>query len=362
MKKEFQNYLEKIEKTINDSLPEKTNPQWQQISFGTAIDECVNDTHISMLTNPCKYLISLGGKRWRPLLLVLCAEMTVQAKSANESVAKNCIELAFNLTPLVEFAHTASLIHDDIEDSAESRRGKPCSHITFGIDTAINAAAWLYFEATSVIQKQKLSFEEKTILYELFLTEMRILHLGQAMDIKWHKSPSLIPAKNEYFAMVKNKTGTLARLAAKIGIFAGGGTFSEMEKCGIIAQEIGVGFQILDDVTNIKTGNHGKNRGDDIVEGKKSLPVLIHLEKNPNDKEYISKLFDKARVEGINSSSIEEAVSLLLSSGAVSEAEKIGFELVFSKSRELSRFFGKETKSGNLILELFDSMYEFPAK
>ena len=127
--------------SLQKFLPQELNDNWKELSFGK-IDSCINQEHISVLTQPCAHLVSLGGKRWRPLLLVLCAQMTAQAKKTDVDLTK-----AYGLTPLVEFAHTASLIHDDIEDGADTRRGKPCAHISYGMDVAINAGSCLYLEA-----------------------------------------------------------------------------------------------------------------------------------------------------------------------------------------------------------------------
>ncbi len=264
--------------------------------------------------------------------------------------------LSYSLTPLVEFAHTASLIHDDIEDGADTRRGKPCAHITFGMDVAINAGSWLYFEGAAAINTAAIDDATKLKLYNLFMTELRLLHLGQAMDIKWHRNKSLIPTIEEYTAMVRNKTGTLARLAVKTGILSGGGSDQEILKSGQIAQDIGVGFQIIDDVTNLTTGNPGKKRGDDIVEGKKSLPVLIHLKNCPEDREKLADLFHQAKIEGIDSPAVEEAIRLISSSGAVETASKQGIQLVKEKCLQLSSLYNKNTEAGTLIIDLFNTM------
>lgn len=350
MNSEFSKRLEKIELVLKEFLPAQINDEWKELSFGK-IDSCINQGHIDVLSQPCAHLISLGGKRWRPLLLVLCAEMVKEARNTDADIEK-----AFMLTPLVEFAHTASLIHDDIEDGADTRRGKPCAHITYGMDVAINAASWLYFEASSAIKKIELKDSVKLRFYDLFLTELRLLHLGQAMDIKWHRNPDLIPSIEEYTAMVRNKTGTLARLAVKTGILAGGGTDSEVEKAGQIAQDIGVGFQIIDDVKNLTTGNPGKKRGDDIVEGKKSLPVLLHLQSCPQDEKELACLFVQARDQGIESPAVEKAISILQQNGAITQAEEKGRSLVIQKAEELAGLFGTETRSGTLIKELFNKM------
>lgn len=352
MNKEFSDRLQKIEAVLNTYLPSLVNDDWCSLSFG-AIDSCVNQTHLSNLLEPCKNLIDLGGKRWRPLLLVLCAELASSKKSESEKMV--ALENAYNITPLVEFAHNASLIHDDIEDSADTRRGKPAAHISYGLDVALNAGSWLYFEASACIKNLKISDSEKLSLYELFLLELRRLHLGQAMDILWHRNPELIPSVAEYTAMVRNKTGTLSRLAVKLGVLAGGAETELIEKAGSYAQDIGTGFQIIDDVINLTTGNPGKKRGDDIVEGKKSLPVLIHIEKNPGDIKRIASLFSQARSEGIDSSAVEEAISILTNSGAVHEAKIRGQKIIEENTENLATLFGRaDSKAAGLIRELFE--------
>lgn len=349
MNTEFKIILDKIEDALKTFLS-SSNKNWQNSSFGK-IDSCINESHFSNLVDPCNHLISLGGKRWRPLFLVLVTKLVQESKNLPVDLSN-----ALRLTPLVEFSHTASLIHDDIEDGADTRRGKPCSHITYGLDVSINAASWLYFESAVSIQNLNVTDSKKCKLYELFLRELRLLHLGQAMDIKWHRDSSLIPTQEEYIAMVRNKTGTLARLSCKIGSLCGGASSEEVENAGLIAQDIGVGFQIIDDVKNLTTGNPGKKRGDDVVEGKKSLPVLLHLKENPNDKEELSKLFAIAKSEGIESSAVEKVISLLTQSDSVQKAYEIGQKLVQQKSQELSVLFGKETETSVLIRDLFNSM------
>lgn len=351
-------YLEKIEKNLDIILPENgANSGWRNFSFGS-IDSCVNENHTSPLLQPTHELFKLGGKRWRPLIQVLMARLCAYGKGKMEDSVEKAENTALMLTPLVEFCHTASLIHDDVEDNSESRRGKPCAYLTYGLDVAINAGSWLYFQAAAVIKNVKDS-DKKILFYETYLNELRRLHLGQAMDIKWHNENSIIPAVDEYEAMVKNKTGTLSRLAVEIGVLSGGATMEETIEAGKIAENIGVGFQIIDDVINLVTGNPGKKRGDDIVEGKKSLPVLLHLKKKPDDREKLAALFEKARNEGIESSAVEEAIGILEKSGCILEAKKIGLEKINSNVEALVSFFGKAALASEeavLIRQLFSKM------
>ncbi len=350
MNNEYTEILNNIESVLTKTLDTSDINLFKTKSFGS-IDECININHISPLVSPCKTLVELGGKRWRPLLLVLCAQMTQQSKSVPTNLST-----AYNLTPLVEFAHTASLIHDDIEDCADTRRGKPAAHITYGLDVALNAASWLYFEAAVSIQNAGLTQEQQNLFYSQFLQELRRLHLGQAMDILWHRNNEIIPSIDEYTAMVKNKTGTLSRLAVKTGLLAGGATLEEAEKGGIIAEDIGVGFQIIDDVINLTTGNPGKKRGDDIVEGKKSLPVLYYLRDNESKKDELVSLFRQARAEGINSPAVEKAIELISQTNAIEEAKQTGTQLIIDKSHELAQLFGSQTQAGELIIKLFAKM------
>jgi len=331
MNMDFSKLLNKIEDNLSTALPEKTNTTWQSDSFGN-LSSCVTDEHLTNLIEPNKNLISLGGKRWRPVLMILTYEMAKKLHSEKALTE----EQIYSITPLVEFVHTASLIHDDIEDSADLRRGKPAAHITYGLDTALNAGSWLYFEAPVCINKLDVSTEMKLALYQIYTNELRRLHLGQAMDIYWHRTPSIFPKQEEYLSMVKCKTGTLASLAAKIGCAAGGMSVEEANKYGEIAANIGIGFQIIDDVINLTTGNVGKKRGDDIVEGKKSLPVLIHAEENPEDKAAIAKCMETAAKEGIDSPAVEECIAILEKSGCIEKAAKEGTRLIAENCKLLN--------------------------
>lgn len=339
---DFSKLLSKIETALSSALPESTNENWIQKSFGD-LDNNITSSHIQNLIEPNQKLMELGGKRWRPLLLILCYQM---AKKLNKTNALS-EEQVYSLTPLVEFVHTASLIHDDIEDNSDLRRGKPAAYITYGMDTALNAGSWLYFEAPVCINSLEISAEKKLQLYQVYTNELRKLHLGQAMDIFWHRNPEIFPSDDEYLAMVKSKTGTLASLAAIIGCTTGGFSIDEAQKFGEIAANIGIGFQIIDDVINLTTGNVGKKRGDDIVERKKSLPVLIHAQRFPEDKKLIAKYMDDASKNGINCDSVEACIKLLEKSNCINDAAKLGTKLI----KENCKLFNSDS-----ITQLFLSM------
>jgi len=341
---EYTRRLEKIESILSDKLPVSFGSDWIFGSF-SAVPGAVRSIHIQPLVEPCRDLLLRGGKRWRPLLMVLSCELAGGG------------DRAYGLTPIVEFSHTASLIHDDIEDHADERRGKPAIHLIYGQDTAINCAAWLYFFAQSIIDTFPSSDSMKLVLYRTVSRELRRLHLGQAMDIRWHREPSVVPSRAEYEAMVTLKTGTLSRMAGELGMIAGGKDEGEAADFGELSARIGVGFQVIDDVRNLLTGNPGKKRGDDIVEGKKSLPVILHLEKKPEDIEFLSKAFVQAREEGVSSPVIETVITRFVDSGAIEAARLFGVHQIESACLSLrGRYPGQE--KAELIAGLFESMLE----
>ena len=349
--KNYTQRLENIEVILQKKLPQFFSPADLENLFLT-LPKAVNNSHLEPLVEPCRNLLLLGGKRWRPLLLVLCAEIFCKTEKMEENEK---LSAAYNAVPLVEFVHTASLIHDDIEDAADMRRGKPAAHITYGLDTALNSGSWLYFASFSSINTLQIEQNTKLELYKMLCAELRRLHLGQAMDIAWHRNNNFVPSRNEYEAMVRLKTGTLACLASKVGALIAGATEEDCNFLGNIAADIGVGFQVLDDVINLKTGNVGKKRGDDIVEGKKSLPILIHLEKNNADFEKIMNCFNKARAEGIESTAVEECIEIVQKSGAIEEAKEYSAKLINNACNKICEKYSSSPAS-ILIADLFKQM------
>jgi len=289
--------------------------RWLNDSVGVFAEDGkkASEESLNALFAPIKDILSRGGKRWRPLLMTLVCETL---GGGDASLA---------LSPLVEFSHNASLIHDDIEDESDERRGKPSIHNIYGVDTAINSGSFFYFLSTCCIETAPI--ENKGQIYKLWTECMRKLHFGQAMDINWHSDISFVPSVEEYYMMCGMKTGSLARLSAELGAYAAGAS-QEAARMGESAEKLGIGFQILDDVKNLTTGVPGKRRGDDVVEGKKSLPVILYLHKYPEKRERIFFCFHVAKTEGIAAPEVEELIETLTDSGVIAEAEEKGKALI----------------------------------
>lgn len=300
--------LAKIEEYLQTVLPEKVNKSWKESILGPFQ---VKDEFLNWINAPARDLLSRGGKRWRPLLMMLF----YQLYRSDDDI------LAF--TPLVELPHNGSLIIDDIEDSSDFRRGKPAVHLIYGADISINTGNFLYFLPYISIESSSFPDRIKLDAYRYYYESITRLHIGQGLDIRWHRDKDYIPSEDEYMTMCSLKTGDLSRLSGRLGVRAGGGSEEEALAMGEACRRMGVGFQILDDVTNLTTGNPGKKRGDDIVEGKKSLPVILcsHM---GGDMAHLKEIFAYAGKVGIEKAgdAVEEAISIIQATGAIGKARE----------------------------------------
>ena len=342
MEEIYNNRLQKVENQLRKDFPSKIKPQWVKTFTGQEYSIGKMEEYDSFC-EPARELLNRGGKRWRPVLMLLSCEIVEGG------------DKALPMAALVEFPHNGSLIIDDIEDKSEWRRGAKAVHLIYGNDFAINAGNLLYFMPTSIIDNSMLEDSKKLLLYKYYAENMRRLHFGQGFDILWHNRP-IVPDPDEYEQMCRFKTGALARLAAQVGVISGGGSSKDIDLLGSACENMGVGFQIMDDVINLTKGNPGKGRGDDIVEGKKSLPVIYHLKNNPNDLPKMEALFKSAKDKGFEKAGTEinEAIELITSSGALESAKGRAQILLNSSAKTIKDQYAK-SEAGDLIIYMLQN-------
>jgi len=382
MDREYTEEIKKIEGSLQETLPKHPDVSWWHKVFPGVP---AGPERAMPLLEPGQDLFNRGGKRWRPLL----AHLVCRALGAGDA--------ALPLLSLVEFPHNASLIHDDLEDNSDERRGKPAIHLLYGSDTAINSGSFLYFLPLTVLENWDGDPLTRLRIWKLWAEHLRLLHLGQSLDIAWHReggsdfgdeSTAYIPSPEEYMLMCGLKTGCLARFAALLGAEiagsaacpAGGVSAADVitldkeftASLGEAAQKLGVGFQILDDVKNLTTGIPGKKRGDDVVEGKKSLPVLLFLQKNdapdtsglvpapglvPGQRpQFVRRCFDAAKSGGPAVPEVEELIGALEEAGALAEAEKRGKALISQAGAFFSEFPAKDPAAKKLLAGLAEQL------
>jgi geranylgeranyl pyrophosphate synthase len=332
MPTDIEQYLEE-KKPIIDSLIKKHFPRsfeekGVEKAFGKPRYSYDTETINKSLNEPVWDFLDRGGKRWRPALFLLVSEIF---KADLKKVAD------FSILP--ELAHTGSIIIDDVEDEGELRRGKPCTHKQFGTDIAVNVGNFLYFYPLNIFMQNKDNIEPKTLIraYEVYSQEMINIHLGQAMDIWWHKGKSKKITEEQYLQMCAYKTGTLARMSARLAVVLSGGSPEQEEKIGKVAESIGVGFQIQDDVLDIESSGKerdkfGKSFGNDIKEGKRTL-MVIHAMHNAPEKES-RRLIEILDSHTSDRKRVLEAIDILHKNGSVEYAKKRAREIVEKSWKE----------------------------
>jgi len=262
-----------IDKTIEKYIPREFSEKAILFKVNPPNYSYNLETLNKALAEPIWEILDRGGKRWRPALFLLICE----ALGKN---SEDCLDFAI----IPEVIHNGTLIIDDIEDASELRRGKPCTYKIYGVDMAVNAGNAMYYLPLLPLMEKKAKLPAETLrdIYEIYVQEMINLSKGQAMDIAWHRGIANADALNEedYLQMCAYKTGTLARMAAKISAVLAGANKELVEKLGRFAESIGVAFQMQDDVLDLTGKEFAKKKGgcgQDITEGKRTLMVIHTL-------------------------------------------------------------------------------------
>ncbi len=304
-------YLKRTAKLVDSEIervfPRSLSSSWVASNLGHlefGLDSvALNDS----VSKPIYDFLDRGGKRWRAVLCILCGEVF-------GADFDKCLK--FSVIP--ELVHNGTIMVDDVEDNSVLRRGRPSSHLIFGVDVAVNAANSLYYLPLVLLFNSNLDDSLKASIYDSYARHLLRLSFGQALDISWHKSQK-VPSESEYLQMCVYKTGSLAAFASELGAIVASASKSEISAVSSFASSIGVAFQIYDDVLNIapKKG-WGKALGDDIREGKKTL-LVIHALKNLSAKDS-SRLISILSSKNISDSEVSEAISLIKSAGSLDYA------------------------------------------
>lgn len=225
------------------------------------------------ITSPLRDMIDRGGKAWRSFLCLLC----VDCVGGNSQKYEHWSSLA-------EIMHVGSLIIDDIQDQSDIRRGGPACHLMYGTAQAINAGTAAYFLPLPVLiaQTPELSTEIKLKLYETTFSTLRTAHVGQGWDIHGLdylmndcvETGQSLALEQAILTIHRLKSGVPAGSLARMGALMGGGTNEQCDLLENYVQSLGIAFQIIDDVLNLRGfENNTKQRGEDITAGKITFPI-----------------------------------------------------------------------------------------
>jgi geranylgeranyl pyrophosphate synthase len=320
-----------IDKAIEKYLPRKFSEKSILFKVNPPLYSSNLDALNKGIAEPIWELLDRGGKRWRPALFLLICE-------ALGKDSEDCLDLAI----IPEVVHNGTLIVDDLEDSSELRRGKPCTYRIFGVDVAVNAGNAMYYLPLLPLMEKKAKLPAETLrdIYEVYVQEMINLSLGQAMDITWHRGIANADNLDEedYLQMCAYKTGTLARMAAKISAVLAGANKELVEKLGRFAESIGVAFQMQDDVLDLTGKEFAEKKGgvgQDVTEGKRTL-MVIHTLKNASNADR-KRLIQILNMHTSNQALRDEAIALMQKYGAIDHATRTAARIAEESWKEVDK-------------------------
>jgi octaprenyl-diphosphate synthase len=225
-----------------------------------------------MVPELARYLIDAGGKRLRPMLTVAAALLF--GRSRGEHV---------NFAGAVEFLHNATLLHDDVVDESDMRRGRPAARIVWGNQASVLVGDFLLGQAfMMMVETRNIPALEVIARASTIIAEGEVFQLSKIRDLETTSA--------EYDEVISAKTATLFEAATEVGAMAGGADATGRVALRNYGRELGMAFQLVDDVLDYrgKTGTMGKNAGDDLREGKMTLPMILAIaEANPVEREIL---------------------------------------------------------------------------
>lgn len=220
-------------------------------------------SEVPLVNQISEYIISAGGKRIRPTLVLLVANTFTYSGKHH-----------FDLAAIVEFIHTATLLHDDVVDESSLRRGRQTANALFGNAASVLVGDFLYSRAFQMM----VSIDSMRIM-QILADATNVIAEGEVLQLLNMHDPDV--TETRYIEVIRSKTAKLFEAAGEIGALIAGASNDDIQRAGEYGRNLGTAFQLIDDVLDY-SGNReeiGKNVGDDLREGKPTLP-LIYLMKN----------------------------------------------------------------------------------
>jgi octaprenyl-diphosphate synthase len=255
------------------------------------------DSGVPMVGEVCRYIISAGGKRLRPALLLLVAGALGYRG-----------EQRFNLAAVVEFIHTATLLHDDVVDESTLRRGRATANERFGNPASVLVGDFLYSRAFQMM----VSAGQMRIM-EILADATNVIAEGEVLQLMNMHDASLDEAA--YLRVIRSKTAKLFEASARLAAVLAGASTQLEEACATYGQALGTAFQVIDDVLDYDgdSAEMGKNLGDDLREGKATLPLIAAMRRGTREQ---SALIQHA-IETGGASELEAIVAIVRETGAL---------------------------------------------
>ena len=230
------------------------------------VDAVIRDrlsSRVALIDQIAGYIVGAGGKRIRPRLVLLFSEAL-----GFEGPER------YELAAIVEFIHTATLLHDDVVDESALRRGRATANATFGNAASVLVGDFLYSRAFQMM----VSVNRMRVL-DVLADATNVIAEGEVLQLMNMHDPDL--AVQDYLQVIRFKTAKLFEASARLGAVLAGASPSVEEACASYGRSLGTAFQLVDDLLDYEGNSNelGKNVGDDLREGKPTLPLLVAMER-----------------------------------------------------------------------------------
>ncbi|MEY7847968.1 polyprenyl synthetase family protein [Natrarchaeobius sp. A-rgal3] len=318
-----------VDDAIDDLVPREIDAEYLESFFGEPTYEYDPEGIQRALSDPLWDLLDRGGKRWRAVLFLVFVEGF--GHDPTEYLPYACIP---------EILHNGTIIVDDVEDEASIRRGEPALHHVYGQDVALNAGNAMYFLPLKILTENPagLPAEQRLAAYEMLMYELNRTHLGQGMDICWHNEREVRITPEQYLEMCACKTGCLGRIVARLAAIITDQPSEVEEAVANYAELTSVAFQIGDDILDVenslgRAGEFGKEFGNDVREGKKTLLVIDAIEESPPGR--AERLQAILEADTNTDEEVLEALSIIEEAGSIDDARERALELAEQARAEI---------------------------
>lgn len=255
------------------------------------------ESGVPLVGTVAQYIIAAGGKRLRPALLLLCCGALGYKGDQR-----------FNMAAVVEFIHTATLLHDDVVDESLMRRGNATANAQFGNPASVLVGDFLYSRAFQMmVEAQSMQ------IMQVLADATNVIAEGEVMQLMNMHNADLDEAA--YLQVIRSKTAKLFEASARVGALLAGASSVHEAACADYGQALGTAFQVIDDVLDYHgdAAVLGKNLGDDLREGKATLPLIAAMQRG---KDHESATIRNA-IETGDISKLDEVAAIVKQSGAL---------------------------------------------
>ncbi len=265
-----------------------------------AVDELIRDrlhSDVALIDQLSHYIIGGGGKRLRPLLVLLSARAFGYAG-----------EQHVNLAAIVEFIHTATLLHDDVVDASELRRGRETANALWGNEASVLVGDFLYSRAFQMMVEA-----DSLRIMDILANATNTIAEGEVLQLLNCNDPDT--SEDSYLQVIRRKTAKLFEAASRLGAVLGGADAETERAMAEFGMHLGTAFQLVDDALDYHSSSAetGKNVGDDLAEGKPTLPLIFAMRSGtPEQSAAIRKAIEQGGLERI-----EQILEAIESTGAI---------------------------------------------